>query len=184
MNIEKESLALASPATGQKLGIDIGRVILAGASDVRYSIFSSENYLQTELMPGAVEAISALITHDVFDELYLVSKSTPRIQARTLEILFHRNFFDQTGIHPENTLFCTQSIQKAEIAKSLGLTHFIDDRQPTLRLLPESVRTKLLFVGSDDEYVPRQLFGKQSPIKPVYGWLNAYYALLDSTSIE
>ena len=172
------------PQNAHLLGIDIGRVIIASATDVRYSVFSSDNYLQATLVPNSIEAISGIVNLGQFRDIYLVSKSNPQIQDRTMEILKKYHFFEQTGIKVENTYFCTDVDEKAIIARELHLTHFIDDRQTILRTLPPQVKTRMLFLSDEDEYVPPQLFGRKSPVRPVYGWLNAFYALQESVNID
>lgn len=159
-----------------RLGIDIGRVIIANATDVDTSIFSSSNYLEAAFNEGAMEAIQTITEDSRWDQVHLVSKCGPVVQARTLEVFKHNNFFKHTGIQPANVHFCLTRLGKAPIATELGLTHFIDDRQDVLDILPDTVEHKLLFYG--DLYdVPQTHNRRERMARPVAGWLNTLYAL-------
>ncbi|WP_202873561.1 hypothetical protein [Kribbella speibonae] len=84
-----------------RLGIDIGRVIIAGGSGAGdTSFFSGDTtaMLRTPAVPDAFEAIARLVP--LFGEAWLVSKCGPRVQERSLEWLRHHRFFERTAITP------------------------------------------------------------------------------------
>lgn len=159
-----------------KLGIDIGRVLIAPDSpnrraDTSFIGGSMEAALATPPYEGMFEAVPQLV--QLFDrQVWLVSKAGPRMQEKTKRWLQHHLFFERTGIHPSNIRFCLERSQKARHCHELGITHFIDDRPDVL--------------GHLESIVPyRYLFGPQkakvesiSGITPVVSWPTALSALL------
>ena len=83
----------------------------------------------------AFDRLKAELTRAFAGRVWLVSKAGPRIQARTRSWLTARDFFRRTGVAKENLRFCRERPQKAEHARELVLTHFIDDRLDVLRAL-------------------------------------------------
>lgn len=132
-----------------KLGIDIGRVIIAAADpsqpqDTTFLGGGRDAVLQTPPSAGAFEAIADLV--DLFDgRVWLVSKAGKRVREKTRIWLAHHDFFERTGIPPENLRFCYKRHEKAYHCEELGLTHFIDDRIQVLRHLQEGVPWLYLF---------------------------------------
>ena len=112
-----------------RLGIDIGRVIIAGGSGTGdTSFFSGDTaaMVRTPAVPDAFEAIARLVP--LFGETWLISKCGPRIQQRSLGWLLHHRFFDLTGIPQGNVRFCLRRPEKALHCAELGITHFVDDK--------------------------------------------------------
>src|SRR5262245_30112359 len=82
-----------------RLGIDIGRVIIAGGtahSDTSFIGGSDEDAMRTPAMPGCVEVISDLV-RAFGGRVWLVSKCGPRVQARSRRWLAQRHFHAETG---------------------------------------------------------------------------------------
>lgn len=129
------------------LGIDIGRVIISagtGRGDTSFLDGDLASALRTPPAPGALPAIRELFA--LFSgRVWLVSKAGPRVQDRTRRWLEHHRFWEVTGVAPANLHFCRQRHEKAEIARSLGLTHFIDDRSDVLVPMLGVVQHRLLF---------------------------------------
>lgn len=129
-----------------KLGIDIGRVIIAGGSGTGdTSFFSGDTaaMLRTPAVPGAFEAIARLVPR--FAETWLISKCGPRIQRRSTEWLLHHRFFERTGIPPEHIRFCLRRPDKAIHCAELGITHFVDDKPDVIAAITPAVPHCYLF---------------------------------------
>lgn len=140
--------------TKQRLGVDIGGVIIGGrASDAnKDTSFFSDNYLRTPATEGVFEALRILNQGRFKDEVYLVSKCGPKIQARSKDWLHNRGFTRFTGI-PINDArihFCIERHEKAPICEQLGITHFIDDKLEVLSYLP-FVKSRYLYQPNEKE---------------------------------
>jgi hypothetical protein len=135
-----------------RLGIDIGRVIIDGSSGTGdTSFFSGDTaaMLRTPAVPGAFEAITRLVR--LFDgQAWLVSKCGPRVRQRSLEWLRHHRFFELTGIAEGNVRFCLQRPQKAIHCADLGITHFVDDKADVIAAITPVVPHRYLFTNWDD----------------------------------
>ena len=122
-----------------RLGIDIGRVIIGavgedGTADTSFLGGSEADALATQAETGAFDTIRALV--DRLDgRVWLVSKCGARVQALTRRWLLHHEFHTLTELPVENLRFCKERPQKRDIAATLELTHFIDDRLDVLRHL-------------------------------------------------
>jgi hypothetical protein len=125
------------------LGIDIGGVIITPARASGDTSFFSSDYLATPPMEGAFDAIARL-GQERFDAVHLVSKCGPGVEKKTRAWLAHHGFHDLTGVPPERMHFCRARADKAPICKSLGVTHFVDDRLEVLGYL-SSVPVRYLF---------------------------------------
>ncbi|HKS17048.1 MAG TPA: hypothetical protein VJU16_07030 [Planctomycetota bacterium] len=130
-----------------KLGIDIGRVIIAPGDDNADTSFlrgSLEDALRTPPNEGMFDAVPELVRR--FEgRAWLISKCGPKIQDKTRRWLDHHRFFERTGIPPKNLRFCLLRPQKADHCRELGITHFIDDRTDVLEALSEIVPSRFLF---------------------------------------
>lgn len=134
----------------EKLGIDIGGVIMDRANDGTDTSFFSANYLQTTEVRGASEAIHRLVTERFGEDVFLISKCGVRVATKTLHWLDHRRFYATTGIKQEHVHFCRERHEKAGICEELGITHFVDDRLEVLSHLT-MVGTLYLFQSRLDE---------------------------------
>jgi hypothetical protein len=146
MNEETKMLALTSP---QRVGIDIGRVIMAptdldGRADTSFLHGTHEDAMATPPSADAFRVIGDLVAQ-TRGKVWLVSKAGPRIQKLTLEWLLHWDFYATTGVNPDQVRFCRERREKAVHAKRLGLTHFIDDRLDVLSHLTHIVDRLYLF---------------------------------------
>lgn len=140
----------------QRLGIDIGRVIINGSSgggDTSFFQGDTAAMLRTPAVPGAFDAITRLTS--AFDhQVWLVSKCGPRIQQRSLEWLTHHRFFEQTGIPAGNVRFCLQRRDKAIHCRELAITHFVDDKPDVHEALAGLVPHRYLFGPQRSPRVP------------------------------
>lgn len=129
-----------------RLGIDIGRVIIDGSSgpgDTSFFSGDTAAMLRTPAVPGAFAAIARLVP--LFGDAWLVSKCGPRIQQRSLEWLRHHRFFEQTGIAEGNVRFCLRRPEKALHCAELGITHFVDDKADVIAAIMPVVPHRYLF---------------------------------------
>lgn len=131
-----------------RLGIDIGRVIIAGSApdgeDTSFLRGGLDNALRTPPVAGAFEALTALVER--FDrQVWLVSKCGERVEARTKAWLEHHEVFDQTALDAGHLRFCRRRLEKAPICAELGITHFIDDRGDVLAPMRGVVKHLYLF---------------------------------------
>ncbi|MES2938724.1 MAG: hypothetical protein V4864_13645 [Pseudomonadota bacterium] len=133
----------------KKLGIDIGRVLIApdptgGGADTSFIGGSLEAALRTPPYEGMFDAVPLLV--QLFGgQAWLVSKAGPRVQEKTRQWLQHHAFFQRTGIASGNIRFCLERSQKALHCRELGITHFIDDRSDVLGHLKGVVPHRFLF---------------------------------------
>jgi hypothetical protein len=157
----------------QRLGIDIGRVIINGTSgpgDTNFFQGDTAAMLRTPAVPGAFAAITRLTR--VFDKkVWLVSKCGPRIQQRSLDWLTHHRFFEQTGIPAGNVRFCLQRRDKAVHCRELGITHFVDDKPDVHEALAGLVPHRYLFGPQRSRLVP-------PGVTPTRTWADAESFLL------
>jgi len=163
----------------ERLGVDIGGVIVSAASSRRDSngkiqgsedtSFFGDNFLGTPPEPGCIHILRRLVSERFGTEnVFLISKSQPQNQIRTMEWLKHINFFERTGILEKNVFFCTQRCQKKEICERLGINHFIDDRLDVLESVVEvsTMQTCLLYSPQPpEEYAQEPLFYSPSITK-------------------
>lgn len=129
-----------------RLGIDIGRVIIAGgagAGDTSFFSGDTAAMLRTPAVPDAFEAIARLVP--LFGDTWLVSKCGPRVQRRSREWLLHHRFFERTGIPPEQVRFCLRRPDKAVHCADLGITHFVDDKPDVIAAITPVVPHRYLF---------------------------------------
>jgi hypothetical protein len=137
-----------------RLGVDIGRVIIAGpeavaaadseAADTAFFGESEEEAMATPAVAGAFEALARL-SGWFGGRVWIVSKCGERTEARSLRWLEHNGFHDRTAIPPDHVRFCRQRAQKAVHATELGLTHFVDDRLDVHAALEGIVAHRYLF---------------------------------------
>lgn len=131
----------------RRLGIDLGRVIVGdggGRADTSFIGGSEEDAMRTPPIDGAFETIRELVPH-FGGRVWLVSKCGSRIEGRSRRWLLHWGFHRATGIPVENLRFCRERRDKADHARRLALTHFIDDRPDVLRFLEGVVPNRYLF---------------------------------------
>lgn len=163
-----------------RLGIDIGRVIIDGSAgvggDTAFFQGSQEAMLRTPSVPDAFESIARLV--ELFDgRAWLVSKCGPRVQQRSLDWLRHHRFFETTGLADGNYRFCLQRPDKAVHCADLGITHFIDDKADVHQALAGIVPHRYLF--------GKQQTGRVSAgVIPVLDWPAAEYAVRKSLSSD
>lgn len=114
------------------IGIDIGRVLIAGdGPDTSFLGHDEERAMRAPAMPHAFEAVARLVRR--FEgRAWLVSKCGAKIEARSRRWLELHGFFAATGFNRAQLRFCRTRPEKALIARELGLTCFVDDRRDVI----------------------------------------------------
>jgi hypothetical protein len=131
------------------LGIDIGRVIIAGHHNVHggdTAFFSGDEttMLATPAVDDAFTTIAELVEH-FNGRAWLVSKCGLNVQQRSMRWLTHHGFWNTTGISDRSVRFCKQRSEKAGICQGLGVTHFIDDKPDVIASIDGIVERRFLF---------------------------------------
>jgi len=131
-----------------RLGVDIGRVIIGGgvvpgSSDTQFFSGDTARMLATPAVPGALDALARLVPR--FEQVWLVSKCGERVQRHTRQWLDHHGFAARTGIPRENIRFCRKRPDKAIHCAELGITHFVDDKLDVHQALRGVVAHRYLF---------------------------------------
>ncbi|MBY0548852.1 MAG: hypothetical protein K2W95_16390 [Candidatus Obscuribacterales bacterium] len=130
------------------LGVDIGGVIISRSNDKSDTSFFGGNFLNSKAVEFAFEAIASAV--DAGYTTCLVSKCGEEVQRKTLLWLAHHEFYDRTGVLPEQVRFCRTRPEKAQICDELEVTHFVDDRLEVLSYLV-NVPNLYLFDGQPKE---------------------------------
>ena len=148
MDTANSSLLTLSNSDEPRLGVDIGRVIIAGdGPDTSFVGGTDEDALRTPEVPGACEALTRL--HRLFEgRVWLVSKCGARVEARTRRWLAAHRFFETTSINPDQIVFCRARPEKAPICARLRITCFVDDRWDVLASMSGIVPGRILFGAS------------------------------------
>ena len=158
-----------------RLGVDIGGVIIQPTDDDDDTSFFGDNYLRTPPIPGAFDGLAEL--GKVFDDrIHIVSKCGERTRRRTVEWLLHHDFHRRTDIPPERIHFCLTRPEKAPIAAELGLTHFVDDKLEVLSYL-QTVAHRVLFRPEEREIAAYA--GHLPHVRRVESWPELVVAVTD-----
>ena len=163
--------------TINKLGVDIGGVIIGRGSDEEDTSFFGSNYLLTEAIPDVFESIKKLKDAD-FD-IYLVSKCGSSTEKKSRDWLAHRNFYAYTGVNEAKVRFCKKRADKATICDELGITHFIDDRLEVLSYLKG---VQHLYLFNPDEAEMHNFESFLSRVTKVSAWHELISLLIPQSS--
>lgn len=150
------------------LGVDVGGVILDWVRTKGTDVdFSSDNYLLTPPIDGAIESLVELNKGRFKDSVFFVSRYAYHGPGRVREWLTHHEIYRKTGI-PESHLFqCAKREDKAPICADLHVTHFVDDRAEVLSHLTPAVPNLYLFQALDEE---KELARKYPHIRFFESW--------------
>jgi len=154
------------------LGVDIGRVIIAGdGPDTSFVGGTEAEAMRAPVMPGAFESLKRLCQR--FEgRVWLVSKCGPKVEKRSRAWLDRTRFFPSTGIPYGQLRFCRERKDKAPICVELGISFFVDDRFDVLDAMRDLVPHRFQFGVSS------------SPpgITPTPTWAIAEAAILNALS--
>jgi len=128
------------------LGLDIGGVIVDYAESEPGATLIGPEWIRSNPVPLALEAVAALVAGPFGDNVHLVSKAGPKMESRTLVWLDRIGFFDATGVRRDHVVFVRRREDKAVECRRLAVTHVVDDRLAVLQHLME-VPHRYLFVG-------------------------------------
>ena len=140
----------ATKESEERLGIDVGGVIIDRTTGEEDTSFFGENYLWTPAVDGSFAGLRRLVDERFGDRVYVVSRCGLSVERKTREWLDHHRFPEITGIPRENLRFCRYRWEKAEVCRELGITHFIDDRPEVLGYM-EDVPHRYLFHPTEEE---------------------------------
>lgn len=128
-----------------RIGIDIGGVIIGQDTD-EPDLFFSKKFLSAKPTPHCFETIKTIIDTFSNENVFIISKCGTDVQKKSIAWLEDKLFFTQTGFKRENIHFCLERQDKAIIAASLNLTHFIDDRYTVLMHMESLTTIEKLFL--------------------------------------
>ena len=123
----------------EAIGFDIGNTIVNSSTKAK------------QTFPQSFRVIKRLVDERFGNKSYVVSKVNPEQEIRAKVWIKKKGLHEKTGIIQENIFFCRERHEKAPICKSLGITHFIDDRPEVLSHM-ESVPHRILFRGDEDDF--------------------------------
>ena len=136
----------------EALGIDIGNVIINHRlTDKDDKTLHEERYSTIPVSEGAFDAIKKLNDDKFHGNIFLISKCTPWAQEKILAWLKDNNFYEKTGVKPENVFFCRKRSEKDKICKDNNITYFIDDRLEVLSHMIETVPHMFLYQPNQSE---------------------------------
>lgn len=138
--------------TKNRLGIDVGGVLTRKGGKADTFLFGP-NYLNAPAVEGALEAVNELAKSPFAGNLWIISKCGHKVECRTRDWLKAHNV--DLVIPEDHWFFCKKRHEKAPIAETLGLTHFIDDRLEVLSYMT-TVKKRYLFQPEAEEVEPRK----------------------------
>lgn len=119
-----------------KIGIDIVGVL---ADDKKPFIRAGE-YVIFSLMKDAIEVVGRIVNKFGAENVFIVSRVTSHQTALATGIWMETHqFLQKTKLPLENVHLCTRHGEKTEVAKKLGITHFIDNKLNVLDYFDDNV---------------------------------------------
>ncbi len=144
------------------IGIDLGYTIKGVRSDGH----------SDRIAPDSFRVISELVKRG--DNVFIISKVTSEQKGRAEIWLKNVDFFNQTGVNPQNVYFCFDRRDKALFVKALDIQIMIDDRAEVMVHLSPLVVKFLINPETDDYDIhSRRLFN----CKVVADWMEIERAL-------
>jgi hypothetical protein len=131
--------------TKLRIGLDFGGVIVRHIAripgeDTRIWAARGEQVAHS----GMFEQVRRLVAV-AQGSVWIVSKASPAMQARTLEWMGSVDFHMRTGLAPSNVRFCRERADKQVICSELCITHFVDDLVHVMQILRGTVQSLYLF---------------------------------------
>ncbi len=134
------------------LGIDFGDVI-AGSRvstdprgiEIESNYLAVNRFLRVLPVENAFASIRILSQERFGNRMWVISKWRPAVQDKCRIWLRHHNFSEITGIPPERILFCAHRGEKAQMARDLGITDFVDNKLEVLAPMIGTVPNLFLF---------------------------------------
>lgn len=98
--------------------------------------------------PESFRVISELVRRG--DVVYIISKVTSEQKERAEKWLKEHDFFNKTGVKPENLYFCFERKDKTIFVRGLGIKIMVDDRAEVMAHLDYDVIKFLINPDGDD----------------------------------
>jgi hypothetical protein len=150
------------------LGIDIGNVIInTRMIHPMWSKVAETIYAVFPPTPGVFDAVKYL-THHFKGKIYIISKCNVWTQVQVLLWLKAHRFYERTGVKIENIHFVRQRCEKVGVCRTLGITHFIDDRLEVLSHMTGIVPSLFLFAPNMNEI--KKFESSLQNVTIVYSW--------------
>jgi hypothetical protein len=128
------------------LGVDIGKVIIDHRRITKEEAkLLGERYSEIPATKDVFTSLKRLNDERFFGNIFLVSKVKEEHENRTTKWLRDNDFFNKTGIVPENVCYCRERSDKEKICRDNNITHFIDDRLEVLSHMIGKVPNLYLF---------------------------------------
>jgi len=144
------------------IGIDLGWTIKGVRSDGH----------SDRIAPDSFRVISELVKRG--DNVFIISKVTSEQKFRAEKWLTDVDFFNKTGVNPQNLYFCFDRRDKALFVKALGIQIMIDDRAEVMaHISPLVVKFLINPETTDYDLHSQRLFN----CKVVADWLEIERAL-------
>lgn len=121
------------------IGIDLGNTIVR----------SQHGHGSTQAFPDSLRTIRKMV--QAFNKVVIVSRVNPAQEIRARQWIKDSQFEANTGIPIEDVHFCENRSDKGRICKSIGVTHFIDDRPEVMHSMPPGVRKILYGPSLEDQ---------------------------------
>ncbi|HVT78435.1 MAG TPA: hypothetical protein VHD87_15465 [Acidimicrobiales bacterium] len=134
------------------IGIDVGGVLVDRVGENSDTSFFGDRPMDTPMVAGAHDAVAAVL--ELFaGRVYIVSKAGPKIAELSRKWLALHGLTGPDAIPTEHVHFVRERVDKAQVCRQLGITHFVDDRADVLAHL-DSVDHRYLFLGGLGAHEP------------------------------
>lgn len=132
-----------------RLGVDIGGVLKP------HRVPETEPRFVTSLettapVPGSLDTLRRLASGGFGPRVWVVSKCREENEEPLRAWLGRNGFLDNALVIPTDVHFCRERADKAEIARRLGLTHFVDDRPEVMSHMDPAIHRVLFQPDRDD----------------------------------
>ena len=104
----------------------------------------------TAPVPGSLETLRRLAGGVFGLRVWVVSKCREENEEPLRAWLGRNGFLDRGLVMPTDVHFCRERADKAEIARRLGLTHFVDDRPEVMSHMDPGIHRVLFQPDRDD----------------------------------
>lgn len=151
----------------EALGVDIGNVIINHRlTNKNDETLHEERYSTIPAAEDVYESLKKLNDENFHGNIFLISKCTPWAEEKILAWLKDNDFYNKTGVRPENVFFCRERHEKDKICKDNNIKYFIDDRLEVLSHMVNTVPHLFLYQPNQaeiDEY--RQFLPKVTVVE-------------------
>ena len=134
---------------GVRLGVDIGGVLKPHRTRETEPGFVAS--LETTVpVPGSIESLRRLARGGFGPRIWVVSKIREENEEPLRVWLGRNGFLDDGLVLLSDVHFCRERADKAEIARHLRLTHFVDDRPEVMSHMDPAIHRVLFQPDRDD----------------------------------